>query len=506
MAIRIPFLLRLLGAACLALGLASVATAQAPAALPQLALKRGVNALGYDPLWSEPAKARFQLRHMQAIRDGGFDHVRLNLHAFEHMDAEGRLSAAWLKTLDDVVAAGLNAGLQVILDQHNFNDCAKEIAQCRARLKAFWRQVAPRYKDAPDAVLFEILNEPNGAADAVWNDMLAENLAIIRESNPRRRVVVGPKFWNSLDHLDSLQLPEADRNLIVTFHYYTPMEFTHQGASWTPQFQKLSGVTWGSTAELDKLKLDFDRVKAWQQRTHRPILLGEFGALETAGMAQRAAWTAAVARAAEARGFGWSYWQFDSDFVAWDMKADGWVKPILAALVPVPDAPTAQAAPRAADPALDHLINSAKVTAWSVYGEGQSTQQVACEASGKSCLRVDLQGKRANPWDIGATVPITGDIKRGDKLQVLVWARLDTEDAKAKVNVPVSLQLNAAPYTPVLSGSATLTNKLEPVVFSGVAQADQAAGTVMLTAHIGQVGQPIWLSAPFVLKNYAPAK
>ncbi|MGM9479623.1 glycoside hydrolase family 5 protein [Roseateles sp. NT4] len=495
---------RILGAACLALGLASAALAQTPVALPQLALKRGVNALGYDPLWSDPSKARFQPRHMQAIRDGGFDHVRLNLHAFEHMDAQGQLSAAWLKTLDEMTAAALNAGLQVILDQHNFNDCAKEIDACRVRLKAFWRQIAPRYKDAPDAVLFEILNEPNGAADAIWNDMLAENLAIIRESNPKRRVVVGPKFWNSLDQLDSLKLPEGDRNLVVTFHYYTPMEFTHQGASWTPQFQKLSGVTWGTAQELDKLRQDFDRVKAWSQRTGRPILLGEFGALETAGMAQRVAWTAAVGRAAEARGFSWSYWQFDSDFVAWDMKADGWVKPILNALVPVPGAPAPVA--RSSDPALDHLINAAKVSAWSVYGEGQSTSQVPCEASGKACLRVDLQGKRANPWDNGVIAPITADIRKGDKLQVLVWMRLDTDDAKAKVNVPVSLQLNAAPYTALLSGAATLTNKLEPVVLNGTAQENYAAGTVMMSAHVGQVGQPIWVSAPFVLRNYTPGK
>ncbi|MFT4177869.1 MAG: hypothetical protein QM612_00160 [Thermomonas sp.] len=63
-------------------------------------------------------------------------------------------------------------------------------------------------------------------------------------------------------------------------------------------------------------------------------MLGEFGALESAGMAQRVAWTAAVARTAEGYGFGWSYWQFDSDFVLWDMQADGWVKPIHDTLVP----------------------------------------------------------------------------------------------------------------------------------------------------------------------------
>ena len=40
-----------------------------------------------------------------------------------------------------------------------------------------------------------------------------------------------------------------------------------------------------------------------------------------------------VARTAEASGWSWAYWQFDSDFILYDMKRDGWVEPILAALV-----------------------------------------------------------------------------------------------------------------------------------------------------------------------------
>ena len=129
-----------------------------------------------------------------------------------------------------------------------------------------------------------------------------------------------------------------------------------------------------------------------------------------------------------------------------------------------------------------------------------------CAASGKTCLRVDLQGKRANPWDNGVIAPVTADIKKGDKLQVLVWMRLDTDDAKAKVDGPLSLQLNAAPYTALVSGTVTLTHKLEPVVLNGTAQENQPAGSVMLSAHVGKVGQPLIVSAPFVLRNYTPGK
>ena len=471
------------------------------------ALKRGVNIVGYDPLWKDPAQARFQLRHMQAIKDGGFDHVRMNLHAFAHMDAENRLSADWLKTLDSLVDAGVKAGLTVILDEHNFEECSKEVAACRPRLLAFWRQISQKYRDAPATVFFEILNEPHGPLNDVWNEVLAENLKLIRETNPTRKVVVGPTNWNSLDRLDGLRLPETDRNLIVTFHYYTPMEFTHQGASWTPEFSKLSGVTWGSAFDRDRLQKDFDRVKVWAERNKRPILLGEFGALERAGLAQRVIWTDAISRAAEARGFGWSYWQFDSDFVVWDMKKDGWVKAIHGALVPEQADPAITAAvARAVDPALAFVINNPRAAAWNVYGDKQTNQQIACEMSGKVCLRVDLQQKQANAWDIGAVMPILADIRKGDQLQVMVWARLDTDDQKAKLVVPMLLQVASPPYASVIGGSVELSSKMEPVMISGVAAEAFAGGSVNLALQLGQVGRPIVLSAPYVLRNYKPAK
>ncbi|XHS77661.1 glycoside hydrolase family 5 protein [Burkholderiaceae bacterium UC74_6] len=470
------------------------------------ALKRGVNIVGYDPLWTDGAQARFQPRHMQAIKDGGFDHVRMNLHAFAHMDKDGKLSPAWFKTLDTLVDAGTKAGLQVILDEHNFEDCAKDLAGCRPKLQAFWRQVSLHFKDAPASVVFEILNEPNGQMNDAWNDVLAENLAIIRASNPTRRVVIGPRMWNSMGELDNLKLPAADRNIVVTFHYYTPMEFTHQGASWTPQFTNLSGITWGTAFDRDRLKKDFAQVATWAERNKRPILLGEFGALEKAGSLYRVLWTDAVARTAEAKGFGWSYWQFDSDFVVWDMKKDGWVKTVHGALIPEQMDPSIKASvERATDPAMEFVINTPRVAAWNVYGDKQTTQTVACEAAGKTCLRVDLKQRLANAWDVGAVSPVLADIRKGDELRVLLWARLDTEDPKAQATVPVLVQMGTPPYTSVVSGAATLTSKLAPVMVAGIAAEGYAGGTVNLALQLGQVGQPVVVSAPYVLRNYKEA-
>lgn len=299
-------------------------------------LGRGVNIVGYDPIWRSRDQARFQEKHFRLLREAGFQSVRVNLHAFRHMDASQgwTLRPAWFETLDWIVSNATAQGLQVILDLHEFTALGENPAANKDRFLAFWKQLAAHSQKAPNSVVFEILNEPcKGLTPVLWNAYFKEALALIRASNPNRNVVVGPAFWNSIDHLAELDLPAGDRHLIVTVHYYKPMLFTHQGASWTDHQDK-SGIPWGTDAERQTVKTDFTRVAAWAKANDRPILLGEFGAYDKAPLESRVRYTDFVARTAEESGWSWSYWQFDSDFILWDMKRDGWFEPILHALIP----------------------------------------------------------------------------------------------------------------------------------------------------------------------------
>jgi endoglucanase len=297
--------------------------------------RRGVNVLGYDPYWTVGGKPRFEWRHFREIRKAGFDFVRVNLQAFRHMDAQNRLEPQWLAKLDDVVRQAQRARLGVILDEHDFNACSADIETCRVKLVAFWEQVAPRYSRAPRNVAFELLNEPHDKLNGdAWNALLADTLAAVRKTNPTRIVIVGPTHWNSLADLPLLKLP-ADRNLLVTFHYYEPFHFTHQGAGWAgDEVKQLHGVTWGTSEDRAAIRRDFDKVAAWSAANRRPILLGEFGAYDKSGtpLDLRVAYIRAVRREAERHGFGWAYWQFEGDFVAWDMPNQRWVEPIVKAL------------------------------------------------------------------------------------------------------------------------------------------------------------------------------
>jgi endoglucanase len=317
-------------------GTCRAAAGEPLAAADQVAqMKRGVNIVGYDPLWQNPAKARFKPRHFKIIKDGGFDTVRITLHGFRQMYDKLEMPASWYAILDGLVKEALAQKLNVILDEHDYEACAKGVEECRRRVMAFWSQVAAHYEKSPPQVLFEILNEPNREMDTAWNALLADALALIRKTNPTRNVIIGPPFWNNISHLPELKLPEADRHIIVTVHYYEPHTFTHQGASWgDPEWRNLSGIRWGAPADYAKLDENFDKAQAWARQNDRPILLGEFGAYDKAPQEDRIKYTAAVARAAEKRGWAWTYWQFDGNFIVYDVDKDAWNEPIYKALVP----------------------------------------------------------------------------------------------------------------------------------------------------------------------------
>lgn len=300
-------------------------------------LGRGVNILGYDPLWRSREQGRFKAEYFQKLKTAGFDSVRINLHPFRHMAATNNwtLRPDWLATLDWAVTEAQRQDLAVILDLHEFHALGNDPAGNREKLLAFWRQIATHYQSAPATVYFEVLNEPfDKLTPELWNEYFAAALAVIRPTNPTRGVIVGPGHWNAISHLEKLQLPERDQHLIVTVHFYEPFDFTHQGASWADRKDKL-GVAWnGTPEEVAALHRVFDQAVAWSKANRRPIFLGEFGAYDRGAMDSRTRWTAAVARAAEAHGWSWAYWQFDSDFILYDVKREEWVAPILTALIP----------------------------------------------------------------------------------------------------------------------------------------------------------------------------
>lgn len=299
-------------------------------------LGRGVNIIGYDPIWNSKDKARFKESYFRMLKDAGFSAVRINLHPFRHMDKDNdyALRSSWWEVLDWAVKNALQSDLIVILDMHEFGAMGNDPEGNKQRFLTFWRQVSERFKDAPDNVLFEILNEPSRKlSPETWNQYFREALAIIRKTNPTRAVIIGPANYNSIGSLNELNLPEDDRNIILTVHYYSPMDFTHQGAAWADRKDK-TGVEWkGTDEEKAAVERDFAKAQAWAKEHNRPVFLGEFGVYDKAQMESRVRYLKFVTRTAEKSGWSWAYWQFDSDFILYDIGKEEWVGPVRDALL-----------------------------------------------------------------------------------------------------------------------------------------------------------------------------
>lgn len=298
-------------------------------------LGRGMNIIGYDPIWNDFSKARMQAKHFKYIKETGFSNVRIKISPFKFsMDSSFTIEPKFFKTLDWIVTQSLENGLVPIVDFHEHGAMEKDPMGTKPMFLAMWKQIADFCKNYPNDVFFEIANEPNMKPET-WNQIHSEAYKIIRASNPNRTLLIGTINGNQIKFLKDLELPENDRNIIVAIHYYSPIQFTHQGAPWSTKNKNLSGITWtGTETQIKDMNADFDMAQEWSKTHNRPLTLGEFGAYEKADMPSRILWTDYIARQAEARNWSWSYWQFDSDFIAYDIDKDVWNKPIKDALVP----------------------------------------------------------------------------------------------------------------------------------------------------------------------------
>jgi len=276
-------------------------------------------------------------RYFREIARAGFDTVRVPVRWSAHAGAEPpyTIDPVFMERIDWVVDQALRRGLTIVLNMHHYEELATEPDGHCERFLSLWRQIAEHYRSYPPRLVFELLNEPNSALTAnKWNDLLFDALLVGRQSNPTRLVVVGPARWNTIEALGELDLPD-DPNLIVTFHYYQPFEFTHQGAEWVTGSDAWLGATWdGMQVEQDILRGDLDRALTWAQKHDRPLWLGEFGAYEKAPLDSRLRWTSFVAREAEARGIGWCYWEFCAGFGVYDRETHTWRQSLLEALIP----------------------------------------------------------------------------------------------------------------------------------------------------------------------------
>lgn len=311
------------------------AWAESPTGLELLG--RGIN---YGNMLEAPSEGEWGLRFQddfpRLVKQAGFDSVRVPVRWSAHaaLEAPYAIDAEFMERVKHVVDLSLAEGLKVVLNVHHYDEIFREPSAHRQRFLAIWSQIAEEFQGANSRLFFELLNEPHDQLSAeIWNEMLVATIDVIRPLHPDRWLIVGPDHWNGVSALPSLVLPESDRKLIVTVHYYLPFPFTHQGASWVDPPPPL-GTQWrGTESEVAEIVEHLTGVAKWAEQHQRPIYVGEFGAYERADMPSRARWTRTVRSECEKQGFAWAYWELGSGFGAWNPRTRQWRDQLLEALI-----------------------------------------------------------------------------------------------------------------------------------------------------------------------------
>ena len=285
-------------------------------------LGRGINignTYEADASWQSP----FVADDLKKIASLGFSHIRVPVK-WERSDrgmsnAPYTINDDFMKTIQTVVDEALKNELHVIVNMHHHDNLFANPSAEKARFISQWEQISDYFKNYPDSLLFEILNEPHDKlTPALWNEYSKEALSVIRKTNPERCVLLGTAEWGGVGGLKSLEIPN-DQNIIVTVHYYNPFEFTHQGASWSEGSEAWVGTQWHDT-ELERQAVveDFKLALNLAKDKNIPIHVGEFGAFSRADIDSRVRWTRFLSRWFEQQGFSWAYWEWNSGFGIYD--------------------------------------------------------------------------------------------------------------------------------------------------------------------------------------------
>ena len=320
-------------------------------------IKRGVNLshwLSQDFGWA-PKYSYINEHDIKFIDSIGYDHVRIPVDEIELWDENGKLIDKAVKSLTNCLDWCEKYDLRAIVDlhtvrAHHFNAANEggkitlwEDSAAQANFVNLWMQLSDILKKYPvNMVAYEILNEAVAPEHDDWNKLMNRAVAEIRKKEPERVLVIGPNMWQIAPNLKFLKLPEGDRNIILSFHTYSPLAFTHYKASWTPikyyngpvhypgqiitndDYQKYIDTTNAAlVAQMADARDVYNKKRLlevfqsgveYAKSKNLQLYCGEFGCLPTVERKDRLQYYADMVSVLEENNIAWCDWEYKGDF------------------------------------------------------------------------------------------------------------------------------------------------------------------------------------------------
>ncbi|MEO8019294.1 MAG: cellulase family glycosylhydrolase [Pseudomonadota bacterium] len=253
---------------------------------PGINLGNTLDAIPDETSWGNPLVTQGL---MQRYAAAGYKSIRIPVTWTDHMGPAPMYAVdpAWMDRVQQVVDWALAAGLRVMINEHH--DSWQWISAMPTnhdavliRFTAVWTQIAERFANYPNTLMFESVNEPQfaGVDDATGRALLDELnttfFDVVRSSggmNSTRPLVLPCLHTNAgQENLDSLAATIAklsDPNLITTTHFY----------GFWPFSVNIMGYTKFNSPTIDDIVKSFDAVYNTFVAKGIPSVVGEFGVL-----------------------------------------------------------------------------------------------------------------------------------------------------------------------------------------------------------------------------------
>ena len=264
--------------------------------------------LSYETHWGQPKTTQAMIDGMKAA---GFDTIRIPVawmtNATHLYEGDYTIDADYMNRVEEVVRYARKAGMYVIINDHWdggwYGMFGSESAETRAlameAYKGMWQQIAERFRDYSDYLIFESANEELGGrfdensplycSDSVvtylndderyalTNEINQTFVDVVRATggNNATRFLLIAGYGTNIDQTcdDRFQMPKdtAVSKLMVSVHYYDPWSYC--GAS-----SAASATKWGKVSDYEYMDQQLAKMTKFTEAGYG-VVIGEYGAL-----------------------------------------------------------------------------------------------------------------------------------------------------------------------------------------------------------------------------------
>lgn len=241
---------------------------------------------------------------IEAVHQAGFNTLRLPVSWHNHVDENFTINTPWLDRVQQVVDWAMARDMYVILNTHHdvypqyYYPDEKNYETSEKYITTIWAQLAERFQDYDQHLIFEGMNEPRpvGTSQEWWfnqddpycqevagcinklNQAFVDTVRASGGKNADRYLMVTPYCASPEAALNTewFKLPQdsAENKLIVSVHAYRPYDFALE----MPGVDSYDPVK--NAGQLSEIISFMNSLYKTYVVNGIPVVLGEYGAME----------------------------------------------------------------------------------------------------------------------------------------------------------------------------------------------------------------------------------